>query len=496
MGIVQKSSFRSSILLGIGIMLGFLTAGILLPNYLSEEQNGLLTLFNSYSLIYSQILILGLHTAVIKFFPHFKNESNKNHGFLTNISIVLLVSFVLFLLYYYLTKPFLKEWFATSPLFDQNYFYILPLTFFTLYFYLFDSYSTAQVKSVRGFFLKDVLQRVFILAAIVTYILLQLNFSWFIILYCIAFCLPTILFFLILIREKQFTMLPQWGDMYTKNWRYITKVSGYSMLLGISWVGISNLDAIMIERMLDLKQAGIYGRNMFFGILVAVPYRAIHKVASGVISNSFKEGNINNIKDVYYKSTITQTILGLFILGGLWINIDNIYHIIPESYKAGKYVILFIGLGNLFTMAGGVNTAIISFSPFYRWNTVFVGILLIMVVICNIIFIPIWGISGAAFAVAFSMLIYNLMMYLLLLVKYKFQPFSTKHILVISIGLVAYFISWIIPTITFSFIADIIIRSSVFTIILGTGVLISKASPDINNFVNKLIEKVLKLAGK
>ncbi len=490
MGIVQKSSFRSSILLGIGIMLGFITAGILLPNYLTEEQNGLLTLFNSYSLIYSQLVILGLHTAVIRFFPHFKNDTNKHYGFLTNASVFILLSFLVFAGYYYITKPYFKDWFSSSPLFDQNYFYILPLTFFTLYFYLFDAYSTAQVKSVRGFFLKDVLQRVFILIAIVLFIILQLKFNSFVLLYCLAFCLPTIIFFFILAKEKQFTLLPRWDDMYTRNWRYMAKVSGYSLLLGISWVGISNLDAIMIERMLDLKQAGIYGRNMFFGILVSVPYRAIHKIASGVISNSFKEGNISNIKDVYYKSTITQMAFGLFILGGLWINIENIYHIIPTSYEDGKYVILFIGLGNLFTMTGGVNTAVISFSPHYRWNTIFVALLLIMVVVCNLIFIPWWGISGAALAVAISMFIYNLMMYILLLVKYKFQPFSVKHLLVLIISSIAYLISYIIPTIEASFIGDILIRSIVFTLIFGGGVLVSKVSPDINKMLFDFLKRL------
>jgi len=490
LGIVQRSSVSSTIIIGIGILLGFLTAGVLLPNYLNEEQNGVLTLFNSYSIIFSQIIVLGLNTTIIRFYPHFKNEKNKNNSFLTNISIIVITSCLIFIAIYYLSKSYLKDMFASSPLFDANYFLVVPITISTAFFYLFDAYSTAMVKSVRGFFLKDVLQRIFILASIFLLLLFTLNFRNFIALYSISLCLPSIIFFFILLKEQQFSFPPKWNQPYKDNWRYMTKVSGYSLLLGISWVGVSNLDAIMIERMIGLKEAGIYGRNMFFAVLVMIPYRAIHKIASGVISNSFKEGNINNIKDVYYKSTITQTILGLFILGGLWINIDNIYHIVPESYKAGKYVILFIGLGNLFTMAGGVNTAVISFSPYYRWNTIFVGILLIMVILCNLILIPIWGITGAALSVTISVFIYNFMMFTLLLIKYKFQPFSLKHLLVISIALTAYFISWIIPTISFSFIVDILIRSSAFTIIFGTGILLSKASPDINGFVNKQKEKI------
>src|SRR5690606_9318154 len=127
-----------------------------------------------------------------------------------------------------------------------------------------------------------------------------------------------------------------WGttDLYRNNWRYMTKVASYSLLLGISWVGISNLDAIMIERMLDLKQAGIYGRTMFFGVLVAIPYRAIHKISSGLLSGSFKENNMDNVRDIYYKSTMSQLVLAAFIFTGIWLNIHNVFHVIPESYEA------------------------------------------------------------------------------------------------------------------------------------------------------------------
>jgi len=494
-GIVQKRSFQSSFFLVVGILLGFLTSGILLPNYFSEEENGLITLLNSYSLLYSQIAIMGIHSVVIRFYPHFRDETSKHNNFLTTMSVVVFGSFLLFTGYYYFTKPFFKTIFEKSPLFEQNYFYLLPLTFFTLYFYLFDAYSTAQTKTVRGFILKDVLQRVFILLAIGAYIVWQTGLGAFILLYNVAMCLPTILFFIILFWENQFSFRVDVNDMYRRNWRYMAKVSGYSMLLGISSVGISNMDAILIERMLDIKQAGIYGRNMFFGALVAVPYRTIHKIASGLLSGAFKEGDMGAIKSIYYKSTITQLILGCFIFTGIWLNIHNVYQIIPESYAGGKYVIFFIGLGNLFTMLGGVNTAVISYSPYYRWNTIFLVILLALVVVTNILLIPLWGISGAALATAFSIFLYNAMMYIFLWVRYRFQPFDYRHALVILIMAGTYFVAWLIPAMP-GFILDIAVRSTVFTVLFGVLILISRVSPDVNNMARFLWRKAAALAGR
>lgn len=490
MGIIQKGSSLSTAYLIIGILLGFVTAGLLLPNYFTEEQNGVITVISSYYLIYSQIALIGLHTTVIRFYPHFKNDGNRHNGFLTMMSLVIACSLLLFAIFFFTSQYLSPTLFGNSPLFLEHYWLVFPLTVFTVYFYLFDAYYSVRLKGSRGFFLKDVLQRVLIILAMFSFIAWQYDFSKFILIYSVAVCIPTLLFMISLLKEKQFTFQPKINHLYSDNWKYMTKVSGYSLLLGISWVGINNLDAIMIERMLDIKMAGIYGRNMFFGVLVAIPYRAIHKISSGVISNSYKEGNLENVKMVYYKSSLNQMIMGAFIFCGIWLNIDNVYHVIPPSYAVGKYVILFIGLGNFFTMVGGVNTAVISFSPHYRWNTIFVAILLILVVVFNLIFIPVWNITGAAFAAAISLLLYNIMMYILLFAKYKFQPIRLKHLLILLIAGGSYFICYLIPKIETSFILDILARSTAFSILFGSAMILGKVSPDINNMISVYLKKV------
>lgn len=492
MGVIQKGSSLSTAYLIIGILLGFVTSGLVLPNYFSEEQNGLITVLTSYYMIYAQIALLGLHTTVIRFYPHFKNDQNRHNGFLTMMSIVILCSLILFTLFYFGSLYLVPSFFDRSPLFKEHYWIVFPLTIFTVYFYLFDAYYSVRMKGSRGFFLKDVFQRILILLAMFAYIVWKFDFDKFILIYCIAVCIPTLIFVLGLLREKQFSFSPQLGSLYKDNWKYMTKVSGYSLLLGISWVGINNLDAIIIEKMLNLEAAGIYGRNMFYGVLVAIPYRALHKISSGVISNSFKENNLENIKMVYYKSSLNQTIMGIFILGGIWLNIHNIYKIMPAEYEAGKYVILFVGLGNLFTMMGGVNTAVISFSPYYRWNTIFVALLLGLVVINNLIFIPVWKITGSAMAIAVSLFLYNLMMYILLLVKYKFQPINYRHFIILITAGGSFAAAYFIPVFESSFIVDILVRSTVFTILFGIIVYAAKLSPDMNNMATGLLKRFSK----
>lgn len=489
MGIIQKQSFYSSLTLGIGILLGFVTSGYLLPNFFTEEQNGLLTLLNSYSLIYSQVAMMGLSTVIIRFYPHIKDIHQHRPQFLLFITLLGLAGFTLFLGFYYFTKPFFKSVFEASPLFSQYYFLLIPWTFAVLFFFLYDAYSTAIQKPVRGFLLKDVVQRILILGSISAYILYTLRFADFMWAYTAAILLPTLLLALLLIREGHFNLGFDFIRSYRVHFKDMSKVAGYSFLLGLTYVGVTNVDAIMIERYMDLEAAGIYGRNMFFGVLVALPYRILHKSASGLLASQFKQNDLTAVKNIYYKSCLNQLIIGLFLFCMMWINIHNIYQIIPKSYEAGKYVIFFLGLGNLINMAGGVNTAVISYSPYFRWNTYFVVGLLILIIITNIALIPLYGITGAALATAISILIYNAGMYLLLFAKYKFQPFNIRHLLVIVYALLGLGACAALPVIS-NYLLDLAVRCVVFASLFGSLVLLTRISPDMNGFLEFLLKRL------
>lgn len=489
MGIIQKQSFYSSLTLGIGILLGFFTSGYLLPNFFTEEQNGVLTLLNSYSLIYSQVAMMGLSTVIIRFYPHIKDIHQHRPQFLWFISLLGLAGFTLFLGFYYITKPFFKSVFEASPLFSQYYFLLIPWTFAVLFFYLYDAYSTAIQKPVRGFILKDVVQRVLILGSIGAYILYTLRFAEFMWAYSAAILLPTLFMAMLLIREGHFHFGFDFIRSYRVHFKDMSKVAGYSFLLGLTYVGVTNVDAIMIERYMDLEAAGIYGRNMFFGVLVALPYRILHKSASGLLASQFKQHDLTAVKNIYYKSCLNQLIIGLFLFCMMWINIHNIYQIIPKSYEAGKYVIFFLGLGNLINMAGGVNTAVISYSPYFRWNTYFVVSLLLLIIITNMALIPLYGITGAALATAISLLIYNAGMYVLLFAKYRFQPFNTRHLLVVIYAMLGLGACAALPVIS-NYLLDLAVRCVVFASLFGTLVLLTRISPDMNGFLEFLLKRL------
>ncbi len=215
--------------------------------------------------------------------------------------------------------------------------------------------------------------------------------------------------------------------------------------------------------------------------------RTMGKISSVVISDAWKNNQVDVIDQIYKKSSISLSVIGLLLIVGIWGNIDNVFHVITDDYKPGKYVILIIGLANLTDIAMGVSPHIIVNSKHYRFLSYFLLIFAALIVISNIILIPIYGIIGAALATLISKLIYNTIKYIFLYRKYKLQPFTQKTVLLYLIGIVAYLISLLIPEIS-NYIIDILVRSATITIVFMIPVYYFNISVDINSRINSFLK--------
>ena len=134
----------------------------------------------------------------------------------------------------------------------------------------------------------------------------------------------------------------------------------------------------------------------------------------------------------------------------------------------------------------GMNQVILSTSPLYKYQTLFVIILSVSVVVSNLIFIPKYGIVGAAIATLVATVIVNIAKWFFVYVKLKTQPFSLKTVVLISIIIATYIIQDTIPKMYF--LVDLPIRSFVITaLFIGTCYFL-KVSDDLNRQVNKVLQ--------
>ena len=490
MGIIYKQAARGTIYSYIGVGLGFITTALLLPQLYSTEEVGLLKILLSYSIIFIQFATLGLNAVTIRLFTFFRNYNKKHNGYLFIVLTVGLIGFSLSLLVFYLIKPILiKDSIEKSALFVEYINYLIPLIFFPLFFGILDTYYSVLFNSTRGTFLKEIVQRIIIIVSIILYYFNVFGFEQFVISYVAAICLPTIFIVISLIYEKQFSLKPKLSFISNTLAYSMMSVGLFGILNNFTGVIILNIDSIMVNSMIDLDSTGVYSITFFFGALIKIPSRALIRISNVVIADFWKNNDIESINKVYYKSCINQLILGLLLFVGLWANIDNILRILPAEYAVGKYVIFFIALANLTDMISGVNRSILGTSKYYRVQTLFMVFLMGFVVITNYLFIPIWGITGAAIASALSLFLFNLLRYFFLLSKFRMQPFNYRHLVIAIIGVMSYLAASFIPEMDNVYF-DIIIRSSLITVVFCLPVYFLKYSKDINEKVDGFFIKI------
>lgn len=495
MGLIIRQTIKGSIWTYLGVIVGFVTVSYLFPKYLPPDIIGLFGLLVSYSTLFAQFSSLGVTGITARLFPYFRNNQNNHFGFLFLSLLIMTLGFALFLVLFLFFSPVLIESnIEKSKLFSDYVYLLVPLTFFTLLFVYFDTYNKVLYDAVYGTVLQEFVQRVLILGITVLFIFKFINLNQLVPAYAFAISIKAVIIFIHLFRKGEISFKPYLSFIDKNLRKEIISVGIYSIIGGFGSAVVFSIDKILVNQMIDLESTGIYTIAFSFGILVSIPSRSLLKISSTVIAEAWKKNDLEQIKSIYRKSCLNQFIIGGLLFIGIWANIDNIFKLIGNDYLEGKWVIFFIGLGFLIDMATGVNGYIIILSKYYRISVVFVSVLIVLVVVTNLIFIPLWGITGAAVATMLSLLLNNAMRYIYLLVKFGMQPFDEKFLLVILSLLVAYLAGFVIPQM--NLIPDIILRSGLITVVFGILIVSLKISRDINEIVNLSKRKIIKSKSK
>ncbi|MGQ7867866.1 lipopolysaccharide biosynthesis protein [Sunxiuqinia sp. sy24] len=487
MGIIIKQSIRGSIWSYLGVAIGFVTTTYLYTEYLNTELVGLFGLLAAYAALTGQFFLLGFQGVTSRLFPYFRDRNSGHNGFLFLASLVFIIGFAVFLVAYYWLKPLLVESnLEKSMLFAKYVHLLIPLTFFTMAFVFLDSYNRMLYDAVTGTFLQEFVQRLLLFAIVVLFATNLISLNTLIWSYSAVVCLKGLFLFLFLWQKGEINLHSQLNFITSKLKKEIRSVAVYSILASLGSIFVFNIDKIAVNQLLDLSNTGVYTIAFYFGTLVVIPSRPLLKISGTLIADAWKRNDLNQIKDIYYKSCINQFIIGGFLFLGIWANIDNILAILGEDYLQSKWVIFFIGLGYLFDMLTGANAQVIAYSNYYRVALVFIIILIVLVISLLFLLIPIWGITGAGMAVAAALLLNNLMRFAFLFKKYKYQPFNSKFLLIATYYTAIYLTQILIPQQVLLW--DIILRGGLIT--LGTAIFIYlvPVSPDISNMGNKLFK--------
>lgn len=480
MGIIKKQAYSGTILSYLGVGIGFVTSALIFPEFLTTSEIGLLSIFLSYAYIFGQLATLGTGRITITVFPFFKNREKSHYGFFPLMILLAIIGLFLALFIIFLIKGLLiSNSNDKSVLFGQYFNYLYPLITFTFLFLVMDSFNTTLFNAIRGIFLKEFLQRVLILVAIVFYAITWVDFHQFINLFTISVGVPALILVFYLVRNDEFRLKPAFSQLIKEKRSLMFNIGLNGIIIGFSGMVILNIDRIMVERFMGLGSTGIYTTLAYFATLVAIPSRALLKISDPVIAQSWKDNDIKGLQDNYYRSSLNQFLIGSLLMIGIWGNIDNILRILPPEYAVGKFVVLFIGLAFLMDMLTGTATFILANSKYFSYQTLYVLILVGLIIITNYLLIPIWGLTGAAVATLFSKILSNFIRHQILYRKFGLQPYNYKFLIIIVIAGISYLAQYFIPEFNNLYL-DISLRSMIISLVFIILALSLKISPEVN----------------
>jgi len=81
MGIIVRQSVKGTVVTYLGAALGFFTTFFVLTKYLTAEEVGLTKVMMDAAVLLAGLGQLGTNTSIMRFFPHFNDEKNGDHGF-------------------------------------------------------------------------------------------------------------------------------------------------------------------------------------------------------------------------------------------------------------------------------------------------------------------------------------------------------------------------------------------------------------------------------
>jgi len=487
MGIIIKQSIKGTIWSYIGVIIGFITTSYLYPNYLTTDVTDVVGLFGllvAYSTLLGQFSLLGLPGVTARLFSRFRNKNENHNGFLFISLIFFSIGTILFLAMFLFFSPWLAENNQEkSTLFAEYLYLLVPITIFSMIFIQLDTYNKVLYDAVFGTFLQEFLQRAFIFVTTLLFVFKVINLKLLIISYAFAISIKGLIIIIFLLKKGELNFTPNRTFLTKDLKKEVIDVALFSIVGSLGYLIVFNIDKIVINQMLDLSNTGVYTIAFYFGSLVVIPSRPLLKISGTLIADAWARNDIKKIEEIYYKSCINQLIIGSFLFIGIWANIDNIIQILGEDYAQSKWVIFYIGLGYLFDMATGANAQIISYSKYYRAGMVFIFFLLGVTIISLYLLIPLYGITGAAIAIAASLMIYNLMRYFFIYIKMRLQPFDWRIAVTILAFASIYFVTTLIPQLPL--VADILVRGSLITLLSVFVLLMIPLSKEFNSLIEK-----------
>jgi O-antigen/teichoic acid export membrane protein len=459
MGIVLNQSFKNTIITYIGFAIGGINTIYFYPVFLGATFYGLTNYITSSANVIMPLFAIGMQNTLVKFYSQYETDAERSRflSFTVLFPLLLIIPLVLIGFFFYDEILFFL---SKKNAIVKNYIWLIPFIGLCMaYFEIFYAWLRVHMHSVFGNFIKEVGLRLFSF-----FLLIGVYYHW---LSVEGFVYATAgLYFLALLATMFYAFSIQKPNFqFTKpvNTKAILTYTFYIILSG----SVANLlldgDKMILNQYMNIENIAFYSVATYIALVISVPSRAMHQIVYPITAKLMHENKHEEMNVLYKKTSINLQMVGGYVMLGIFVNINTLYEMVPPEYAGGILVVFMIGLSKYFDLILGNNNAIIFNTKYYR-TVLFLGVILVVLTVSlNMIFIPIFGIIGSAFATLLSITLYSLAKLLFVVKKLNLYPFTnqTFYSMALTFVLFVMFYFWDFP---FYPIIAIILKSILMTI--------------------------------
>lgn len=485
MGIVLNQSLKNTIITYIGFGIGAINTIFLYPYFLGATYYALTNYILSASSIVMPLLAFGMQNTLVKFYSQCKTEDEEDRFLSFSVFFPLVLSVPLLLLGWFFFDEIAVYLSKENPI-VKEYLWLIPFTGLCMaYFEIFYAWARVHMHSVFGNFIKEVGLRTFSL-----FTLIGIYYNWITIVQFVYVTAGIYLVALIVTMLYAFYLKrPNFQIGLPHNFKDIVVYTFFIILSGSVATLLLDIDKIMLNQYIKIENIAYYSIATYIALVISVPSRAMHQIVYPITAKLMHEDKQEELNDLYKKTSINLQIVGGFVMLCIFVNINQLYEMIPKEYGGGVLVVFMIGLSKYFDLILGNNNAIIFNTKYYR-AVLFLGVVLVLLtVVLNMIFIPLFGIVGSAFATLLSITLYSLAKLMFVVKRLHLYPFTkqTVYSILLTFALFLLFYFWQFP---FNPIIAITLKSVLVTIAYVYLNFKLKLSLQINEVLEGLLKRI------
>lgn len=463
MGVIKRQGIKNVFITYLGVIVGAISTLYVQPELLSIDEFGFTRNLYNFSFLLSLAIPLGLPGIIAKFYPGFKANASLKDYVLGFILTYFFVAGIITVSVFLLLKNYILDLYAPeSHLFISYFLCVVPLSLIIALNSCMTSFSQAAYKSTVPSFLNDVFSRLVVVLITVLYSFEFISFNQYVIVYILIYFMVTVILVIYLSRFGLISFKIKFSFFKEVDLKKMMNFGFYICVISFASFGLRSIDSIFLG-FYSLGNVAIYTTAAFLAMFIEVPLGSLERISQARVTESFSKNNPAEVGKIYSESVKYLLVIGGFLFLGIIACAKYLFGFLPVAYSGSIPVVLILSFSSLVNVSTGINSTILLFSDKYKTACFMLVSVFILMIILDVLFIPTYGLIGAAVITCAISVLFNVSKLLFIYYEFGFQPYNLNSLKITGLIAAGFFIAFFLPAFTTNAFANMVISGTVIS---------------------------------